>query len=188
MMLTVPADGVDYLVDVGFGAGMLYPMPLQDGAVVDQAGWAHRLTRDSAGWTLSKRAEDGWQPLHAFDDAPQHPIDYEVAHHYTSTHPRSPFTGRLIVMRLDHGVSRRLVGGELAVEYADGRIECTSVSPERLGATLRELDVVLDPEELDALGTRRSELRHTAAFMCPSALAAEGLGQERSRRAAMDYD
>jgi hypothetical protein len=40
-------------------------------------------------------------------------------------------------MRLDHGVNHRIVGGELAVEYADGRIERTSVSPERLGATLR---------------------------------------------------
>lgn len=67
MMLTVPADGVDYLVGVGFGAGMLYPMPLRDGAVVDQAGWDHRLTCDGVGWTLSKCTEDGWEPLHAFD-------------------------------------------------------------------------------------------------------------------------
>lgn len=154
MMLTVPADGVDYLVDVGFGAGMLYPMPLRDGAVVDQAGWEHRLTRYGAGWTLSKRAKDGWQPLHAFDDTPQHPIDYDVAHHYTSTHPRSPFTGRLVVMRLDHGVSRRLVGDELTVERAGGSLERTSVSPERLDATLRELDVVLDAAQLAALTTR----------------------------------
>jgi N-hydroxyarylamine O-acetyltransferase len=130
---------------------MLYPMPLRDGAVVDQAGWDHHLTRDGAGWTLSKRAVDGWQPLHAFDGTPQHPIDYEVARHYTSTHPRSPFTGRLIVMRLGHGVSRRLVGDELTVEYAGGRLERTTVSPESLDATLRELDVVLDPGELDAL-------------------------------------
>lgn len=71
---------------------MLYPMPLRDGAVVDQAGWDHRLTRDGALWTLSKRAEDGWEVLHAFDDTPQRLIDYEVAHHYTSTHSRSPFT------------------------------------------------------------------------------------------------
>ena len=154
MMLAVPADGVDYLVDVGFGAGMLYPMPLRDGAVVDQAGWDHRVTRDGAVWTLSKRAEDGWEPLHTFDGAPQHPIDYDVAHHYTSTHPRSPFTGRLVVMRLDHGVSRRLVGDDLTVEYAGGRLERTSVAPERLDATLRELGVVLDAEELDALADR----------------------------------
>ncbi len=154
MMLAVRADGADYLVDVGFGAGMLYPMPLRDGAVVDQAGWDHRLTRDGALWTLSKRAEDGWEVLHAFDDSPQRPIDYEVAHHYTSTHPHSPFTGRLVVMRLDHGIRRRLVGDELTVERAEGRLERTSVAPERLGATLRELDVVLDADELDALAAR----------------------------------
>lgn len=154
MMLAVPADGVDYLVDVGFGAGMLHPMPLRDGAVVDQAGWDHRLTRGAAVWTLSQRTEDGWEPLHAFDDTPQRAIDYDVAHHYTSTHPCSPFTGRLIVMRLDPGVSRRLVGDELTVEYADGRLERISVAPERLDATLRELDVVLDPDDLDALAAR----------------------------------
>lgn len=93
MMLTVHADGVEYLADVGFGAGMRYPMPLRDGAVVDQAGWAHRLTQDGALWTLWKRSDQGWEALHAFDDSPQRPIDYEVAHHYTATHPRSPFTG-----------------------------------------------------------------------------------------------
>lgn len=154
MMLVVRAEEADYLVDVGFGAGMLYPMPLRDGAEVDQAGWDHRLTRDGALWTLSKRAADGWEALHAFDGTPQCPVDYEVAHHYTSTHPRSPFASQLIVLRLDHGVSRRLVGDELTVEYADGRLERSSVAPEHLDATLRELDVVLNAEELDALTAR----------------------------------
>lgn len=57
-------------------------------------------------------------------------------------------------MRLDHGVSRRLVGDELTVEYTDGRVQRSSVAPERLDATLRELDVVLDADELDALVSR----------------------------------
>ncbi len=156
MMSAVGVDGVDHLVDVGFGAGMLYPMPLQDGVVVDQAGWEHRLTRDRGRWTLSKRVEDRWEALHAFDDTPQRPIDYEVAHHYTSTHPRSPFTGQLTVMRLDHGVSRRLVGDELTVEYADGRSERSTVAPDRLDATLRGLDIVLEADELHALAVRRT--------------------------------
>lgn len=39
MTLVVEADGIEHLVDVGFGAGILVPMPLVDGAVVDQAGW-----------------------------------------------------------------------------------------------------------------------------------------------------
>ncbi len=154
MMLVVHADGVDHLVDVGFGAGMLYPMPLRDGAVVDQAGWEHRLTHDGGLWTLWKRG-DGWEVLHAFDDTPQRLADYEVAHHDTATHPRSPFTGRLVVMRLDHGVSRRLLGDELTVEYPHGHVERTTIPPERVDATLSELDVVLDTEELDALHVHR---------------------------------
>lgn len=93
--------------------------------------------------------------LHASDDAPQRLVDYEVAHHYTATHARSPFTSRLVVMRLDHGVSRRLIGDELTVEYAYGPLERTTIPPERLDATLRELDIVLDTEELDALHAHR---------------------------------
>jgi N-hydroxyarylamine O-acetyltransferase len=156
MMLVVPTDGVDHLVDVGFGAGMRYPMPLRDGTVMDQAGWTHRLTHDGALWTLWKRDDRGWEPLHAFDDTPQRLVDYEVAHHIHRDpppipDPRSPFTGRLVVMRLDHGISRRLIGDELTPEYPDGRREHRTIPPDRLDATLRDLDVVLDPEELDAL-------------------------------------
>ena len=40
-----PREGQELLADVGFGAGILHPMPLKDGAVVDQGGWEHRLTR-----------------------------------------------------------------------------------------------------------------------------------------------
>lgn len=56
-----------------------------------------------------------------------HPIDYEVYHHYTSTHPKSPFTGRLVVMRIEPGVSRKLLGRELTVEKPDGSSETTTV-------------------------------------------------------------
>ncbi|MDR7300811.1 arylamine N-acetyltransferase family protein [Haloactinomyces albus] len=154
MVLIVRTDAGDHLADVGFGAGVLHPMPLEHGAVVDQTGWPHRLTHHEGVWTLSKYGENGWEALHAFDDTPQHPVDYEVAHHYTATHPNSPFTGKLVVMRIGHGVSRRLVGDELTVEHADGRVERTPVPPERLGDTLRDLDVVLDDAELERLRAR----------------------------------
>ena len=100
---------------------------------------------------VAKSTEDDWEPLHGFSDLPAHHVDYVVAHHYVSTHPRSPFTGQLVVMRLDHGLSRRLVGHELTVERADGRLEHTLVSPENLGSTLGDLDVVLTAEEIDRL-------------------------------------
>lgn len=154
MTLVVGAEGEDYLADIGFGAGLLHPMLLRDGIVADQAGWSHRLTRRDGLWFLDRRAEDGWSTLHAFDDSVQRPIDYEVAHHYTATHPGSPFTGRLIVMRLEEGRSRRLVGDELTVETPDGQVERTTIPPARLAATLGELDVRLDDAELDAVLAR----------------------------------
>lgn len=151
MTLVVEADGVPHLVDVGFGAGMLVPMPLADGAVVDQAGWPHRLVRDGDWWRLQKQEDGDWTDLHAFTLTPMHRIDYEVYHHYTSTHPRSPFTGRLVIMRLEPGLSRKLIGDEFTVERPDGTTESTTIPPARLDATLRELDVVLTEEELSAL-------------------------------------
>lgn len=154
MMLLVRIDGVDHLADVGFGAGVLRPMPLRDGVEVDQAGWPHRLTYEEGCWTLWKRGEQGWEDRHAFDDAVQHLVDYEVAHHYTATSPHSPFTGQLVVMRLEPGISRRLVGTELTVEHASGQVERTTVTPDGVGDALRELDVVLDDADLEALRNR----------------------------------
>lgn len=151
MLLAVHSDGEDYLADVGFGAGMMYPMPLRHGVEVDQAGWPHRLTYDGSLWTLSKRTADGWEPQHASGESPQYPVDYEVAHHYTNTHPHSPFTSQLIVMRLDHGISRRLVGNKLTIEHSDGNVEQSVVAPVELGTTLHWLDIPLDDAQLAAL-------------------------------------
>ncbi|MEV6283070.1 arylamine N-acetyltransferase [Kribbella sp. NPDC051770] len=151
MNLLVRINDEPWLADVGFGAGILHPMPLKDGAVVDQAGWEHRLTQDGRTWTLAKRTADGWVPQHASDDEPQRLIDYLVYHHYVATNPHSPFSTKPVVMRLTDGVSRRLVGTELTTEHADGRIEHRILTTEDLGPALAALDVVLNDEELDRL-------------------------------------
>ncbi|WP_239062886.1 arylamine N-acetyltransferase [Streptomyces sp. SID13031] len=151
MLLLVRIDGQDFLADVGFGAGMLHPMPLKDGAVVDQAGWDHKLTAAGELWTLSKQTPDGWVPMHASDNEPQLLIDYKVYHQYISTSPDSPFSTKLVVMRLDEGISRRLVGDQLTIEYADGRTTQRTVAPDEINAVLKDLDVVLNAEEVDRL-------------------------------------
>jgi N-hydroxyarylamine O-acetyltransferase len=161
MSLLVVAEDVEYLVDVGYGAGMIEPMPLRDGAEVDQAGWPHRLRELDGLWTLFKHTAAGWEPLHAFTTEPQRPIDYEVGHHYVSTHPNSPFTGQLVVMRLAEGLSRRLVSDRLTVEHADGRTEVTVVAPDELGRHLGGLDVELTGAELaELLASRWRSDRH----------------------------
>jgi len=150
-LLKVRIDDQEFLADVGFGAGMLNPMPLKDGAVVDQAGWDHRLTATGDLWTLEKQTQDGWIAQHASDDEPQLPVDYQVYHHYVSTNPNSPFSTKIVVMRLDDGISRRLVGNQFSTEYADGRLEQHDVPDEQIGDALAELGVVLTGEELDRL-------------------------------------
>ncbi|TDD59236.1 arylamine N-acetyltransferase [Kribbella antibiotica] len=150
-LLKVGVDGQEFLADVGFGAGQLYPTPLKDGVIVDQGGWDHQLTLENDVWTLAKRTPDGWIPQHASNDEPVRPIDYEVYHHYVSTHPNSPFTGRPVVMRVADGVVRRLVGNELTTEYADGRSTTRTVPRNDLAETLAALDVVLSDEEIDRL-------------------------------------
>jgi N-hydroxyarylamine O-acetyltransferase len=102
-------------------------------------------------WTLSKQTADGWVPQHASNDEPVRAIDYEVYHHYVSTHPNSPFTGRPVVMRVADGVVRRLIGDKLTVEYADGRTTERVVPAEDLPEALAGLDVVLSDEEVDRL-------------------------------------
>ena len=151
MMLVVSAEGQDLLTDIGYGANMLYPIPLRDGVIVDQGGWELRLEDDNGWWVLSKRVGDEWEVMYGFDLIERRRIDYEVAHHYVSTHPKSPFTGQTVVMRLEPGLSRRLVGHTLTVERPDGTVVTTEVDASALDSTLRGLGVVLTASELAAL-------------------------------------
>ncbi|ASU78048.1 arylamine N-acetyltransferase [Actinopolyspora erythraea] len=155
MMLLVWFDEGAYLADVGFGAGVSHPLPLRDGAVVEQAGVPHRMHHDGTFWHLQKRNSDGWESLHAFQPIPSRFVDYEVAHHHTATHPNSPFVGKPVVMRPGREATRKLLGDELVVEHASGEVERTPVPGHELGRRLRELDVELTEEELTAL---RAEL------------------------------
>jgi N-hydroxyarylamine O-acetyltransferase len=141
----------DHLVDVGFGAGVLHPMPLVDGAVVDQAGWPHRLRFAEGCWVLEKETADGWRRMHAFEpDVEQLPVDYMMANYYIATHERSPFSRQLVVMRLEPGLSRRLVGSTLTVERPGEKPENSQV--EDLRKTLESLDITLTEGELSHIG------------------------------------
>ncbi|MBK1782689.1 arylamine N-acetyltransferase family protein [Prauserella cavernicola] len=154
MNLRVRVDGADFLADVGFGASVMRPMPLTDGSERDQAGWPHRLIAEGAGWRLDKLTDGMWETQYSFDATAQYPIDYEVFNHYVATHPRSPFTGRLVVMRLSEGICRKIIGGDLVVEHADGPDEHRTIEPDQLGETLRSLDLDLSPAELDLVRER----------------------------------
>ncbi|HSM12754.1 MAG TPA: arylamine N-acetyltransferase, partial [Thermoanaerobaculia bacterium] len=100
MTLRVRLAEGDHLADVGFGGdGPLAPVPF-DGTPVAAGGETHRLARETGGiQVLQRRVEGVWTDLYAFSPTPALPIDYEVANHFTSTHPRSIFRQTLTAQR-----------------------------------------------------------------------------------------
>jgi N-hydroxyarylamine O-acetyltransferase len=154
MLLRVVADGRPWLADVGFGASLLGPMPLES-ATAHQGGWTYRLSAaEPEPWRLLAGRADGWADLYAFTLEPQRPIDYTVYNHYTSTHPRSPFVGQVVVLRTEPYLQHVLRGRELTTTRPDGATETRDVQVGEL------LDVLADPFGIslgaeEAAGLRR---------------------------------
>jgi N-hydroxyarylamine O-acetyltransferase len=92
MLLEVDAGREPWLADVGFGGeGLLRPVPLTPGRPVPQFHWTYRLTEEPGLWVLQTLRGGAWQDLYAFTREPLYPVDFEVANHFTATHPSSIF-------------------------------------------------------------------------------------------------
>jgi len=121
MALVVEADGQVRLADVGFGGGgVLRSLTIDPGPELDQFGWRFRLVDDDGVRVLQTHRPDGWIDLYAFTFEPQYPVDAEMANHFTSTHPSSPFT-RTLTAQLS-GPERSLIlrGRKLIEETPTG--------------------------------------------------------------------
>ncbi|OKJ05622.1 arylamine N-acetyltransferase family protein [Kitasatospora sp. CB01950] len=164
--LRVELDGEAWFTDVGFGAeGLLEPIRLRDGEVARQSGWTYGLVREGGptpGTTgplvLSLLRPDGWFGLYAIGGEPRFPIDFTVTSHFTSTHPLSPFHGRLLVQK--PAADRRLVlrDTELARLLPDFTEERRRVPAGELpGLLAEEFGIVLDAEDSAALVARYRE-------------------------------
>ena len=121
MILAVDIAGARWLADVGFGGDtLLDPIPLDEDGTVRQGAWAFRLADDGDTRTLWGLRAEGWLDLYSFTLEPQLPVDYEVANHYTSTWPRSPFVTKVIAQRSGLDERWMLIDDELRVERPDG--------------------------------------------------------------------
>ncbi len=100
MLLRVDLPEGAFLADVGFGGdGPVLPLPLTTATETWVGGWGHRLARDGDTWVLQGNAAGEWADLYAFTLEPHYPVDFEMASHFTSTHPRSPFVLNLTAQR-----------------------------------------------------------------------------------------
>lgn len=166
-VLVVDLDGERWLCDPGMGWTIIEPMPLADGAEVDQGGWRFRLRRHRNGraagtWEMQRWYHEQWESLHWIDEGTVHPVDVEVGHYWTSTHPTSHFRDSLMVS----GFTRK--GNRLGISL-DGvtlrRPGLPTVHEElptdahEIGRQLSRVGIYPSDEELDRLTARVAELR-----------------------------
>jgi N-hydroxyarylamine O-acetyltransferase len=133
MLLRVDLPEGPFAADVGFGAdGPLHPLPLEAGREVWVGATGHRLRLEGSVWVLEGDFGEGWTDLYAFTLEAQHPVDFEMANHFTSTHPRSPFLNSLTAQR--SLPERRLILRNRELQVREGRLtEATTIrDPEHL--------------------------------------------------------
>lgn len=98
-LLLVNIGGREWLADVGFGtAGPCLPLPFEYDRVSEQPGRRYRLRADEVFGSMLERSVAGgpWEKLYSFTLEPCWQADFEMGNHYVSTHPKSPFTTRVV--------------------------------------------------------------------------------------------
>jgi N-hydroxyarylamine O-acetyltransferase len=120
MLLLVDVSGSRYLADVGFGGEcLLGPLPLAPEVQTKQYDRVFRLHDDAGLWVVQLRRGEAWDDLYAFTLEPQMAVDFEVANHYTSTHPQSIFVQQPFVLRTTPEASYRLFDRKLSVRRGE---------------------------------------------------------------------
>jgi N-hydroxyarylamine O-acetyltransferase len=149
-LLVVTVEGEQWLADVGFGwQGPLEPVPLRDGARVEQGGWTFGIgVEDEGVHVLRSLRPEGWQDLYAFAPQTLYPGDFTVMNHYSSSHPQSRFLGQVVVQQPAAGARRALLRDTLSTVRTDGSAEERIVGVAELSATLEaDFGIELDAEE-----------------------------------------
>jgi len=98
MFLTVLLPEGRFVADPGFGGpGSQRPVPLVDAGGERPAAATHWMARDGEYWVLrtqeGEASRDAWVSTLEQDN----PVDFVMANHFTSTHPRSPFVNRILM-------------------------------------------------------------------------------------------
>jgi N-hydroxyarylamine O-acetyltransferase len=104
MFLCVPLPEGRFVVDPGFGALVpRLPLALIEGVNPRPIGATHWLARDGAFWALRTTRDGGEVDVWLSTLEEENPADFEVANHYTATHPASPFVNRIMLRAFTAG-------------------------------------------------------------------------------------
>jgi len=126
--LLLTLAGEPWLVDVGFGGLTLTgALRLQAEVAQETAHERFRLLHhpnDPLGpWHQQAWLGDAWRTTYRFSLEPQHPVDDELANHYTATHPTSRFVHNLVAARALPDRRLALLNTDLRVHWRAGHSE-----------------------------------------------------------------
>lgn len=145
MLLLVRLEGAFWVCDVGFGGeGLLWPVPM-DGEAHAQFLSTYRVVSEGHLQVLQSLHGGAWEDLYAFQPEPQFPVDFEVANHYTSTHPDSRFV-RTLTAQLPGPEVRRILRNRAYAELRGDQVEGRELAAEEVLPILRETFGILVPE------------------------------------------
>ena len=148
MVLRVDLPDRAVLADVGFGGdGPLRPVDL-DGRVSEQGGDAYRIVEEGPVRVLQLGNAGGWRDLYAFTLDEALPVDFEVANHYTSTWPESPFV-KILTAQLSLPDERRILRGRTLTLRRGGHETMRDIEEADLIAVLRESFGIALPPDTD---------------------------------------
>jgi N-hydroxyarylamine O-acetyltransferase len=148
MFLTAGTD----VLDPGFGGfAPLVPVPIGGTAGI------HRIVRDGDGIALEIEQGGAWMRLWVSTLEHDHPIDFEMANHFTATHTASPFTSRIMaraflpdgkvtIANRDLTVTR---GADVLARVLADRRELRAAVAEYWGFDLPELETLRVPSVPD---------------------------------------
>ena len=140
MLLLVRLEDQRWLCDVGFGGdGPLHPV-LLDGQAHAQFLGEFRVVEETDGEQLNvlQSLQNGaWVDLYAFRSEERFPVDFEMANHYTSTHPESRFVTTLTAQLVGPEV-RRILRNRAYAEIRGSEVSGRELAPEEVIPLLRE--------------------------------------------------
>ncbi len=145
MLLLVRLEGATWLCDVGFGGeGLLHPM-LMDGEAHTQFMNTYRIVQEGTMRVLQSLHHSAWDDLYAFVPEPRFPVDFEMANHYTSTHPDSRFL-KTLTAQLPGPDVRRILRNRAYAEIRGDQAEGRELALEEVTPTLQEVFGIEVPE------------------------------------------
>lgn len=128
MMLSTEIEGVQYLVDVGFGSMTLTsPIVLKTDIEQETPNGLFRLI-NTEGFYRLEVLKDEWLPVYKFSLEEVEFSDLEMANWYIATGPDSVFNRFLMVTRVDEEARYALFNTTLNIRWNDGRKESSEIT------------------------------------------------------------